>query len=94
MSSAHTNVRVNPASAVAHSLFGLVCLSLIYGVYGCLATVFRLLRLGSKRFFKSSDRSIPPHKATDTIFGHHDTIKLKVLVFFLLNLISGYKTFF
>jgi hypothetical protein len=82
MSLAHTNVRVKPASAVAHSLLGLVCLSIIYGVYGILATFFRFLRLGSKRFFNLSDRSTPPHKATDTIFGHHDTLKLKVLVFF------------
>ena len=79
MSSPTSDVRVKPGSAAAHSLLGLVCLSIIYGAYGCLMTFCRFLRLGSKRFFKVVDRTPPPHRATDTIYGHHDNIKLKVL---------------
>jgi hypothetical protein len=79
MSATQTDIRVTPASAVAFSLPGLVCLSILYGVYGIMITFLRILRIGSKRFFKPIDR-VAPHKAIDTIFGHHETIKLKVFI--------------
>ena len=82
MSTSYTQIRVKAASGAAHSLLGLICLSILCGFYGVLLTFCRIVRIGTKRFFKQVERPSAPHKSTEKIYGVHDTIKLKVLTSF------------
>ncbi len=79
MSMDYIDVSASPVSMVAFSFFGLLALSVLYGMYGLILTAFQFLLLGPKRFLKQSDRPTPPPKATNTMYGKHEMIKLKVV---------------
>lgn len=64
-------------SILLHSSIGLAWAIVLYGIYGSIMTFLRLIRLGSKRFFRRVDRSTPPPRALDSIYGTHEMIKLK-----------------
>jgi hypothetical protein len=81
----YIEIPASPVSMVVYSFIGLNCLAFLYGIFGALLTFFRFLRLGSKRFFKRVDRPTPPSKAMDPIYGTHDMIKLKVIIYFSLK---------
>ncbi len=81
MSMDYIDVSASPASMVVFSFFGLLGLSVLYGMYGLIITAFQFLLIGPKRFFKKIDRPIPPPKATNAIYGKHEMIKLKVCSF-------------
>jgi hypothetical protein len=87
MPSTFIEVAATPVSMVVYSFIGLSCLSFIYGVFGILLMILRLIRVGPKLFFKRIERPVPPTKALDPIYGTHEMIKLKVLDLLFLLLI-------
>jgi len=65
-------------------LIARIILTLFYGTLGSILTLLQFVRIGPKKFFRRVERPTPPARATDPIYGKHDMIKLKVVLFFSL----------
>ncbi len=63
------------------SVTGQIVLSVFYGSLGTLLTFLQLLRIGPTKFFGRVQRPTPPAQATDPVYGKHDMLKLKVILF-------------
>jgi len=78
----YIEISATPTSIVVYSFVGISCLSFLYGIYGAVVAFLQFLYLGPKRFFRRVERPKPPAKATDSIYGNHEMIKLKVFYLF------------
>jgi hypothetical protein len=63
------------------TLIGQIILTFVYGTLGTILTFLQFLRIGPKKFFNQVERPTPPAQATDPVYGKHDMIKLKVVLF-------------
>ncbi len=65
-------------------LIGQLVLVFIYGTLGIILTFLQFIRLGPTKFFRQVERPTPPAQATDPVYGKHEMIKLKVILFFFI----------
>jgi hypothetical protein len=71
---------------------GQIVFAFFYGTLGTILTILQFFRLGPNKFFRRVSRPIPPALATDPIYGKHDMIKLKVILFFSELILKKYSS--